>query len=88
MHSFRNLQIFEADANLAIKILLAKRTRAKAEQRGYPEEQWGGRKGRSATDLGIDKSLIIEYGLLSSTNIGIIELDAQACFDRMIKSIS
>ena len=57
-----------------------------AERSGLPEEQRGGRKGRSATELGLDKSLVIEYIILSSTIIGIVELDAQACFDQMIKS--
>lgn len=58
-----------------------------AEKEGLPEEQWGGRKGRSSMDLGLDKLLTLDYARITRRPIGIVELDATACFDRIVRSV-
>ena len=87
VHRFRNIQIFEADYNLTVKVLITKKLLQNAEKLGIPDEQWGGRKKRSAADLGLDKALTIDYALLSRHPIGIVELDSKACYDRIIKTV-
>ena len=49
-----------------------------AEEIGLQEEQWGSRKKRSATSLGLDKQLMLDYAYLSKTPTGIVGLDASA----------
>ena len=87
VHRFRSINIYEADYNLVIKILVATRTIVNAERLGLPEEQWGGRKKRSAADLGLDNLLTKEYAYLSNTAMGIVDLDATACYDQIVRPI-
>ena len=88
VHRFRNLQIIEADANLLVKHIVARQTMNKSEDKErIPNEQWGGIPGRSTADLGIDKSLMIEYAFLTNTSMGIVELYATACYDRIVKTV-
>ena len=58
-----------------------------AEKMGLQDEQWGSRKHRSSTDLGLDKQLLIEYLKLTGYPIGMVDLDAAACYDRIIRSV-
>ena len=88
VHRFRNLQIVEADANMLVKHVVARQTLGHAEDKHLiPDEQWGGRPGRSCTDLGVDKTLTIEYAMLTRTPLGVVELDATACYDRIVKTV-
>ena len=59
----------------------------KTERLGLPHEQWGGRKRRSAADLGIDKLLSIDYTRITKRPLGIVDLDANDCFDRIVRPV-
>lgn len=73
--------------NLAIKILVAKRTMQNAEKLGLPNEQLGGRKKRSTSALGLDNLLTIDYAHLTNSPMGVVDLDATVCYDRITRSI-
>ena len=87
IHRFRTINIVEADLNMAIRILIARRLMKKAEQQDLPDEQWGGRKGRSSMDLGLNKLLSIDYARVTRRPLGVVELDATACFDRIVRPV-
>ena len=70
-----------------IKILVAKRTTNNAEKLGLPEEQWGGRKRRSAAELGLENLLTKEYAILSNAPMCLVDLDATTCYDGIIRPI-
>lgn len=87
MHRFRSIHIFEADLNLVMEVLIARNLMQHAEKKGLPESQWGGRKFISSTDLGLAKQLIIQHAKLTGTPTALIELDATACYDRIVRSV-
>lgn len=88
VHRFRLLHLYEADLNLFLKILVAKKIRDKVEENGLGNEQWGGRKEKSAPDMGLSAALTFDYCKMSGTSIGYVDLDAAACFTRIIRSIA
>lgn len=87
IHRFRSINIYEADFNLSLKILVSKRMMKNAEKLGLPNEQWGVRKERSSGDLGLDNLLTFEYSALTRTPLAMEDLDATASFDRIISPI-
>lgn len=88
IHRLRPLNIYEADLNLTLKIILARRLLWKVEkENGLAGETWGSRRKRSAGDLGLMKLLTTEMSTLTRTTIGQIDLDAKSCYDRMIRRI-
>ena len=57
IHRLRPLNLYEADLNLLLRIILAKRLLRKAERENtLPDEAWGNRKLRSAGDVGLQKN--------------------------------
>lgn len=67
--------------------MIALKTMAKVEMIGLPEEQWGGRVKLSSIDLGISKRIIIDYAKLTNKPVAIVDIDATACYDRIVHSI-
>ena len=88
IHRFRPLNIYKADLNLTLKIIFAQRLLWKVEGEGFlVGETLGSQRKRSAGDLGLMKLLTSEMSSLTRTTIGQIDLDAKACYDRMIRRI-
>ena len=52
-----------------------------------PDESWGSRKDKSAGDIGLMKTLNFEMSALTRRNIGIIDVNAKACYDRILRPI-
>lgn len=87
VHRFRTINLHEADFNLITKTVVTKRTMDTAENGLISDEQWGGRKGKSAGDLELDNLLTIDCSHLTKTPIQMVDLDATACFDRIVRPI-
>ena len=88
VHRYRLLHLYEADLNLYLKIVLARRVRDRTEKGSIGDEQWGGRKAKSAPDMGLTTVLTFDYCQMSTTPLGYVDLDAAACYDRIIRSIA
>jgi hypothetical protein len=81
----RVIHIYEADYNLFCRIFWAKRMMQHAESNNYiSDSQYGGRAGRKAMDMVLQKQLKIEYAHYTKTPIATFDNDAMACYDRMI----
>ena len=87
LHRFRLLNLFEADCNLTLREIIAKILRNKAENTGLESEQWGGRHQHSSIDMGLITILTLDV-LMTKTQAGYVDLEASACFDRMIRSVA
>ena len=86
LHRLRPLHMYEADLNLIKRILLARRLSWNAKENGLPDNNWGSR-GNSG-DLGLLKILTMEMSSLTYTTLGQIDLDASACYDRIIRPVA
>eukprot|EP00957_Ditylum_brightwellii_P187044 14244757-Ditylum_brightwellii.AAC.1 len=59
----------------------------RAERHGYMHDDlYGGRKGKTATDLVMITTMSREIFYLQRSNAGAIECDAASCYNRMIIS--
>ena len=88
VHRYRLLHLYEEDLNMYLKIIIAKKIRDRTELGGIGEEQWGGRKEKSAPDMGLSTALTFDFSKMSTTSIGYLDLDAAACYDRIIRRIA
>ena len=84
IHRFRTINLYEADLNLAVRVMVAKRVSKNVENLGLGDEQWGGRSGRSATDIGLSTTLTLDHGRLTRRPLGYVDLDAASCYDPAI----
>ena len=88
LHRLRVIHLLEADLNLLIKIIIARRFVWHGEQHGtFGEAQAGGRPGRSANDVVLQKELTYDIAHRTLISLAMMENDATACFDRMIPSL-
>jgi hypothetical protein len=88
LHRLRAMHLLEADLNLLIKIIIARRFVWHGEKHGvFGEAQAGGRPGRSANDIVLQKELTHDLALRTLICIAMMENDATACFDRMLPSL-
>ena len=78
----RIVHLFEADLNLWWKIIWAKRALRNCNK-VMPQEQWGGRGGRQAGDLAAMKETMFATARVNHQHIGMVDLDASACYDRI-----
>jgi len=84
----RIIHLFEADLNFVWKILWGKRLVRRAEHNQlYPEEQYGSRPSRSATTAVLSKVLIGNYCQVTRLNLGWLDNDCTANYDRIICSL-
>ena len=85
----RIIHLFEADLNFIWKLIWGKRLVHRAENDNlYPEEQYGSRPGRSASSAVLSKVLIAEYCRASRLNLGWLDNDCTANYDRIVCSLS
>ena len=89
IHRIRSLNLYEADLNLILRIIISRRMLWRAEDKQLlADECWGTRKIRSAGDLGLQKVLTMELSGLTRQNIGQMDLDARACYDRINRPLA
>ena len=81
----RVIHIYEADLNLALGVLWSRKLIPHNEATGsLHSEQWGSRKGRSATDAAGMKYFAYGLSRLTATDLGTLDNDAKACYDRIV----
>jgi len=85
VNTLRTIIISEADWNASGKVYITRRMMRAAESQGLlPEEHFGGRKGKKATDGALTKRLLIDNSRMLAKPIAIISTDAANCYDRML----
>jgi len=85
VNTLRTIIISEADWNASGKVYITRRMMRNAESQGLlPEEHFGGRKGKKATDGALTKRLLIDNSRMMAKPIAIISTDAANCYDRML----
>jgi hypothetical protein len=88
LHRLRVTHLLKTDFNLLVKIIIARRFVWHGEKHGaFGEAQAGGRPGRSANDIILQKELTHNLAHRTLTSLAMMENDATACFDRMIPSL-
>jgi Reverse transcriptase (RNA-dependent DNA polymerase) len=85
----RVIHLFEADYNLLLKIIWARKTvwQANDKNRLHPG-QAGSRPGKKAIDVVLQKELKYLYARLTRTMLGTIDNDAKSCYDRIMCNLS
>ncbi len=89
VHRLRNIHLYEADYNFVLKLLWSKRLVRHAEHHQLlHDSQWGSCPQPRAPDTVLQKQLQYEltYGLRKQ--LILMELDARACYDRIISACS
>jgi hypothetical protein len=85
----RIIHLYEADLNLVWKLLWGSRLVQQAEKlQQYPDAQYGSRPGRNSIDAVLCKILCYEFTRVSRSNMGLLDNDAMANYDRIICSLS
>jgi len=85
VNTLRTIIISEADWNASGKVYITRRMMRNAESQGLlPEEHFGGRKGKKATDGALTKRLLIDNSRMMAKPVAIISTDAANCYDRML----
>jgi hypothetical protein len=88
IHRLRFIHLYDAGYNFLLKLCLAKRLGAHVETHDtHVDEQGGGRAGRSAIDGAAKKAILFELIRLLHKQAINGDLDAVACFDRIVESI-
>ena len=62
MHHLRIIGLVEAGFNIKLKIFFAKQMIVISECNTMTEEQWGGKSGRTVTDVAMRKMVGFKYG--------------------------
>ena len=89
IHRLRPLNLYEADLNLALRVILARRLTWNAEDHLLlPNDNWGSRHLHSSGDLGLQRVLTLELSTLTRTSLGQIDLDAKSCYDRILRPVA
>jgi hypothetical protein len=89
INRLRVIHIFEADYNIFLKTMWAKRLVARGEEcNAFGESQQGSRKKRTANDAVLLKRLTYDLTRLLRTNLGTFDNDAKSCYDRVINGLA
>ena len=89
INRLRIIHLFEADYNLFLKTLWARRLVQRGEEyKQFGEAQQGSRKGRTANDAVMLKRLTYDLTRIQRTNLGTFDNDAKACYDRIVNGIA
>ena len=84
----RNINLYEADYNLLLKIKWSESMRLAEKQKVLHPSQFGCRKRKNAHDPVFIENLHHEMSRLTRLQYSQINFDAQACFDRIIPNIA
>jgi hypothetical protein len=83
------IHLFEADYNLLLKILWARRLVWNAHDAGKLNDgQAGSRPGRNAIDVVVQKEMKYLYSRLTRTGMATMDNDAKSCYDRIICNLA
>jgi Reverse transcriptase (RNA-dependent DNA polymerase) len=89
IEKLRVIHLFEADYNLLLKIVWARKGVWNAHYNQLLNKgQAGSRPGKRAIDVVINKELKYQYARFTRTNLGTIDNDAKSCYDRIICSVA
>jgi Reverse transcriptase (RNA-dependent DNA polymerase) len=81
----RIIHLYEADYNLLLKIVWARKADWKAHNSGkLYNGQAGSRPNCRAIEVVLHKEMKYTYARLTRTNLGTIDNDAKSCFDRIL----
>jgi Reverse transcriptase (RNA-dependent DNA polymerase) len=85
----RVIHLFEADYNMFLKILWARKLVWNAHDNNRLNEgQAGSRPGRKSIDVILQKELKYLYSRLTKTALGTIDNDAKSCYDRIMCNVA
>lgn len=88
LHRLRIIHIIEANYNLAMKILWARRMMPKAEKsKLLTDSNWGSMRSRSAQDTCTMKELHNDISHLRIQDYASMENGTKSCYDRMVPSL-
>lgn len=89
IHKLRVIHIFEADFNLMLKLLWARRLVWHAHKNNaLHESQAGSRPDHRCIDVVLRKTMNYLYSTLTRTPLITIDNDAKACYDRIICNVA
>eukprot|EP00957_Ditylum_brightwellii_P132780 10124936-Ditylum_brightwellii.AAC.1 len=89
LHQLCIIVIVEADMNMIMKVIWARRLVPQAEKHNYISRGlFGNQKGRTALDALLLKITTIDSLCLFHLNGGLLNNDAVTCYDRMIPALS
>jgi Reverse transcriptase (RNA-dependent DNA polymerase) len=85
----RVIHLYEADYNLLLKIMWARRSVwHMVDKKAINNGQVGSRPGHRAIDLVLQKEMMYTYAHLTRTNLGTIDNDATSCYDQILCSLA
>jgi hypothetical protein len=85
----RVIHLYEADYNLVLKIIWARKSVWNAEKNNTLHEgQSGSRPNHRAIDVVLRKEMRYMYARMTRTQLGTIDNDAKSCFDRILCNIA
>jgi len=85
----RVIHILEADWNLILKLIWAKRAVWNAEDHdNLGDDNFGSRPGRSAIDVVMRKLFNYIITRQTKTHLGSFDNDAKACYDRILSFLA
>jgi Reverse transcriptase (RNA-dependent DNA polymerase) len=85
----RVIHLFEADYNLLLKIMWARKMVWSAHKHNVLNEgQAGSRPGKRAIDVVINKEMLYQYARLTRQPLATIDNDTKSCYDRIICSVA
>jgi hypothetical protein len=89
INNLRVIPLYEADYNLLLKIIWARRLVWHAYNKGkLNASQEGSRPGINAIDVVIQKEMKYLYACLTHTVLATMYNDAKSCYDRIIKDLA
>jgi len=89
LHRLRIICLYEADYNLYLKQMWAKRAVRHAEDHNcLGNEQGGSRPNRFAINVANMKALTYTFARLSKTGLGTFNNDAKSCFDSIMAALA
>ena len=89
LDKLRVIHILEADYNLALKMIWAKRAMSNIEANNMMSNaQCGGRSGRSTLGILISKLMKYDTSARARVLLAMLENDATACYDRMTVNLA
>jgi hypothetical protein len=89
INRLRVIHIFEADYNIFLKIMWARRLVQRGEEtKQFGESQQGSRSGRTANDAVLLKRLTYDITRILRSNLGTFDNDAKSCYDRIINGLA
>ena len=89
INRLRIIHLYEADYNMFLKTLWARRLVARGEEAcQFGQAQQGSRKRRTANDVVLLKRITYDLTRQLRTNLGTFDNDAKSCYDRIINGLA